>query len=146
MEQIVKQDGIYRYGDRRCVNVDEAYRLFRDDYHKSLGKAVYHRLDRFGQRKERVHGFGFIYPYFYGIDGEGFEHLHRVRCRLLGMAHISYVWIIGKWDMEQVDDDQYERWMDWALSGTHHRRALVMDNKAASKSGRTNKRLKARYR
>ena len=61
MEKITRrQEGFY-YGETKCSCADDAYRLFREDYHRSLGKNAYGRLNRLGAREERQHGYGFIF-------------------------------------------------------------------------------------
>ena len=68
MEKIEKRKDTFYYGDKACSNAGEAYGLFREDYHKELGKRVYRRLNRVGQREERVHGFGSYYPVKYSDE------------------------------------------------------------------------------
>ena len=68
MEKIEKRDDVFYYGERRCVTADAAYRLFRDEYHKSLGKRVYKRLERYGARTERIHGFGIDFTQEYSDE------------------------------------------------------------------------------
>ena len=139
MVEIKKIDGVYWYGKQRCDTVEEAYRHFREDYHLSLGKAVHLRLNRLGNRKERVHGFGFVFA-----DEPGGMDCRRVPCRILGLAHITYFRIVGCWDMA-FGDDEFDRWLDYAFSEKNCRTALVLDNRK-DKAGRTSKRLKTRYR
>ena len=144
MEQIDKRNGVIYYGNQVCKDADDAYVRFRDDYHASLGRVAYLRLDRIGQRKERVHGFGFVFdPPFQDAPDE-FRGLGRVRCRILGFLGIAYSRIVGAWDLpEFTDEQQYERWLDWAFSkGSGALRTVGRRNK----SGRTSKRLKTRYR
>lgn len=139
MEQIERRNNALWYGERRCNSADEAYRMFRDDYHRKLGRSVYLRLDRLGQRRERLHSFGFVFekepeiPYCAG----------EFRCRLLGMLDIGYVRTIGMWDYGKVDDDVFEDWLDWLFSrGNRH---LHTDG-IRDRVGRTSRRLKTRYR
>ena len=142
MEQITKRDGVYYYGERKCQSVDEAYKLFRNEYHRQLGREVFKRLDRVGQRTERIHGFGF---YTDGADSlaDKFLSYGRTPCRLMGLVGISYVRAIGLWDYEHIPDDEFERWIDWIFS--RHSGGLKMVGRR-SQSGRTSKRLKTRYR
>lgn len=140
MEQINRTDGIYWYGKERCDDVECAYRRFREDYHRELEKAVYHRLDRIGQRKERIHGFGFVFD----TDPERMD-CGRVPCRILGLARIVYFRIVGGWDIPDGSDDDFDRWLDYAFSARYCREALVFDNRK-DKAGRTSRRIRARYR
>ena len=142
MEQITKKDGVYYYGAEPCTDINDAYSRFRRDYHESLGRDVYGRLDRAGQRVERIHGFGFV---FAGgqPDGAEFRNNKRVDCRLLGYLGIANCRILGIWDYGYITDEQFERWFDWALSRGSEALRLVGRK---SKSGRTSKRLKKRFR
>ena len=140
MEQIVKENGVLYYGEEICVSVDDAYSKFRKDYHKSIGRASYKRLDRLGQRKERIHGYGFVFEPGYSIT-----HFtgKKTVCRILGLVGISYVRIVGIWDYSEVQDEDFERWIDYAFSrGSGALRTVGLNLKV----GRTSKRLKKRYR
>lgn len=140
MEQITKRDGDYYYGERRCDNADEAYGFLREDYHKSLGKQFYKRFDRVGQRKERIHSFGF----FFDEDSKPKVRIeHRVKYRMLGLVGIHYYRIVGVWDYKEVSADGFDEWFDAAFSQGSGTLRLVGRK---DKSGRTSKRLKARYR
>ncbi len=141
MEQIVRSNNALWYGERRCGSADEAYRLFRDDYHRELGKSVYMRLDRLGQRRERLHSFGFVFEKTQ--EPKGPECVGEFRCRLLGMLDIGYVRTIGLWDYCDVSDDAFEDWLDWVFSrGNGH---LHTDG-IRDRVGRTSRRLRTRYR
>ena len=141
MEQIVRKNRVYYYGEVECFNVDDAYWRWREDYHKKLGRAVYRRLGRVGTRKERVHGWGFVYdkePVLSGVPGE------LVPTRLLGLIQGSYCRMFGAWDLPGgVGDDEFDEWVEWALS--ERTRAVRMIGRK-QKVGRTSKRLKKRYR
>lgn len=139
MEQIVRKDGRIYYGDWLCSDADGAYRLFRQDYNASIGRAAFLRLNRLGQREERIHGFGFDFarkPAIpAGISG-------RLVVRDLGLVGISYCKMLGSWDIPCETEDEFERIFDWAFSrGSGALRTVGKD-----KSGRTSKRLKTRYR
>lgn len=141
MEQITKKGGDYFYGDRICPNVDDAYKLFRDDYHRLLGKRVYRRLNRIGQREERIHGFGFVFDVKRKYDG---PFHNRVDTRLLGLVCGSYCRILGEWDLpEGIGVDGFEDWFDWAFSAGSGALRLV-GRKGGG--GRTSKIQKKRYR
>lgn len=139
MEQITRREGKIFYGKELCGTADDAYCRFRDDYHCSLGKRAYYRLNRLGQREERVHGYGFSFatavpPYL----SRGL-----VQTRLLGIVGVAYCRIVGGWEIPCRTDEEFERWFDWAFSKGS--RALRLVGKK-DKSGRTNKRLKTKYR
>ena len=137
MEQITKVDGKYYYGKTFCRDISEAYRLFRNDYHRSLGKRVYRRLDK-APRQERVHGYGFVSS---GASWDGDRR--RVPVRLLGLVCGSYCRMLGGWDVPCSTEDEFEQWFEWAFSkGSGALRLAGRKEKA----GRTSKRLNARYR
>lgn len=142
MEQITrKEDGIY-YGNKLCRDADEAYELFRNDYHEWLGKRAYRRLNRVGSRKERVHGFGFCFDG--GIERPAFYHdVHRrVDTRLLGLVCGSYCRKLGGWDIPDcVGDVEYDEWIDWALSDRSGAIRLV----GKTKVGRTSEIAKKKF-
>lgn len=142
MEQITKRGGVYYYGDRECKDIDEAYERFRADYHASVGRNTHARLDRLGQRTERVHGFGFVFEGGIPYQAE-FRDFPKVDCRLLGFLGIANCRIIGCWDFPDLDEETFERWFDWALSKGSGALRLVGRK---YKSGRTSKRLKKRFR
>jgi len=141
MEQIVRiGDGIY-YGMHKCDSPDDAYRLFRDEYNAAAGKRAYLKLNRIGQREERIHGFGFLFE-------EGKQHSKRhheavVRYRILGLLGIAYCRIVGIWDMPDMPDDDYDDYFDWLFSDGKKTLRLVGRK---SGNGRTDKRLKKRYK
>ena len=114
MEQIVRRDGQIYYGRIRCVDADEAYCRFRDDYHASIGRQAFLRLNRLGQRMERVHGFGFDFTK--RIDDSDFCGNGTVFYKLAGKVGISYLRVFGIHDYKSVSDEEFERWFDWALS------------------------------
>ena len=139
MEQITRRDGVYYFGDRRCIDVEDAYRRFRDEYHESLGRAVYKRLDRIGQRKERIHGFGFDFDCGYGNLSDRYG---RTRYRLLGLVDISYCRLVGMWDYPALSDNEFDGWLDWAFS--RNSGGLTMVGRR-QKVGRTGKKFGTRY-
>lgn len=142
MEQITRKDGRIYYGTKQCVSVDDAYSRFRDDYHRSLGREKSNRLDRIGQRRERIHGFGFVFS----GDVPGLERFGcrgRYRCRLMGLVGISYVRGVGIWDYSDVGDAEFEEWLDWIFSRGN--KSLITAG-IRDKVGRTNKRKNTRYR
>lgn len=141
MEQITKRDGIFYYGEEQCQSVDHAYRKFRKDYHEGLGRQVHGRLDRLGSRKERIHGYGFVFSeevrpkeYFLG---------HGRVPYTMSLVVLCYCRFIGYPSYAHISDGDFEHWLDWAFSKGNGilRLALRKD-----KAGRTSKRLHTRYR
>ena len=110
MEQVRRINGTIYYGDKQCIDIDDAYCRFRDDYNRSLGKAVHFRLDRLGLRKERVHGFGIVRENFFVPKRCGPD---RVRYRLLGLVNLCYWWSV---DITSVKEEDYEDWLDYAFT------------------------------
>lgn len=142
MEQIERKDGAYYYGKIRCNTIDDAYDEFRAEYHATLGRDSSRRLDRIGQRTERIHGFGFVFadnPS--GRDERGGDG--KVRYRLLGLSGIHYVRILSVGDAPNFTEEGFERWFDRAFSAGS---GMLRLEKVREKSGRTSKRLKTRYR
>lgn len=141
VEQITRRDGIYYYGDRPCHSADEAYGRWRTDYHKIVGRAAYHRVDRLGQRTERLHGYGFDFagPVPVGVLPDS----GRIRCQILGLVLVSYCRLIGLWDYGYVSDEEFDGWFDWVFSRGSGALRTVGKRKA---TGRNSKRLKTRYR
>ncbi len=138
MEQITKREGTIYYGEQRCTDIDAAYGLYRRDYHKSVGRAAYKRLDRLGQRRERVHGYGFVFercPAYEGVQ-------EKVRTRLLGLVSGSYCRIFGCWDVP-CGDEAFDDWFDFVFRKGSGLVSLVGTNE---KAGRTSRRLRRRYR
>ena len=143
MEQIVRRDGQIYYGERRCIDADDAYRRFRDDYHRSLGRIAYERLNRIGQREERVHGYGFVYQSevdFGGMDGGA---VGKVPVRILGIVAGAYCRGVGAWDIPCESDEEFERWFEWAFARGSGVLRLVGRN---DRAGRSSKRNNVRYR
>lgn len=141
MEQITRRNGVIYYGEQQCVDIEDAYKRFRRDYHDGLGREVYKRLDRIGRREERIHGFGFIFDK--SLDfGNDFSGCARVpyRMALVGMFYCRF---IGIEDIQNVPEDRYEDWFDWAFSKGSGALRLVGRKDG---SGRTSKRLKTKYR
>lgn len=139
MEQIIKKDGQIFYGKEKCLDAESAYCKFREDYHASIGRKAFLRLNRLGSRQERIHGFGFSFS----SAVPPFVSDTRVPYRILGLVGISYCRIVGGWDIPCRTEDEFERWLDWAFSRGSGTLRLVGKN---DKSGRTSNRLNARYR
>lgn len=141
MEKVVRIDGRIYYGREICSDVDHAYRLLRDDYHRELGKAVYRRLNRLGRRKERVHGFGYVFE-----PGTSFPDFPKrlVPARLLGIAAGAYCRSVDGRDLPcGMGDDEFWQWVDWAF-----RKGAGIVRLVGRKEGygRTSKRLNKRFR
>lgn len=144
MEQITKAEGGgYYYGNEFCHTAEEAYERFRTEYNAAMGKQFYKRLNRLGQRKERVHTFGFVFAEGLEPDAGEFTGLSKTKTRLLGFSDISLARVLGCWDAPNFDDEKYERWFDWAFSRNSGGLKLVG---LRQKHGRTNKKLRKRYR
>ena len=144
MEQITRRYGIYYYGEKICKNADDAYERFRDDYHRLLGKSVFRRLDM-SSRKERVHGFHCYYDKEYEkqLEQEFAQDEIRVPAYLLGINVISYCYSVNIEDCPDYEEEKFFRWLDWAL--LNYGTVIKLKNRKSG-TGRTSKRLKARYR
>ena len=141
MEQIVRKDGKFYYGSVGCLNADDAYRRFRDDYNKSLGKAYYQRLGRLGGRKERVHGFGFVYDREPVCD---YDSGGRIPTRLLGISAGAYCRMLGGWDIPGgMDEDAFWEWFGWVFRKDSGCVSLVGRK---DKAGRTSKLQNKRFK
>ena len=142
MEQITRRDGLVYYGERRCINIEDAYGLFRKDYHESIGRDSYARLDRLGRRKERVHGFGFVFerePSKVSVRG---KDCPVIRARMLGIVCISYCRMVGE-GLPDLEDEEFDRWFDWTFRAHGGCVRTVGRN---SGNGRTSKRKNVRYK
>lgn len=115
MEQITRKDGEVYYGSRKCLNINEAYSLFRNDYHRSLGRDPYGRLDRLGQRKERVHEFGFVFSKPKGGLSKKILGSVPVKYWLLGMLGISYCRLVGEGLPGSLSDNEFDDWFDYVF-------------------------------
>lgn len=142
MEQITRKDGIIHYGNIPCRSADEAYSMFRKDYHDELGKRVYRRLNM-RARTERLHGYKSYYT------EERSEYLQKrfsdypkVKGWLMGIVGISYCHAIGSWYMPQMDEDTTWDFIDYLLDVKSN--ALIITGRK-NKTGRTGKSRK-RYR
>lgn len=141
MEQIERINGILFYGKDQCKDVEELYRRFREDYHRSIGRAAYKRLNRIGSRHERVHESGLIFS----------ERRHNpigvsermVPVRFLGLISGAYCKVLCGWDLPEGTEEELEQWIDWAFSKGSGALRIVGKN---LKTGRTSDRLNKRYR
>ena len=142
MEQITKKDGQIYYGRVRCLTADDAYEHFRRDYHSLIGRSAFSRLDRLGQREERVHDSGFVFsPHLPLVPGKILGRV-PVPVRLLGLVGVSYCRIIGE-GIPSMNEDDLEYWLDYVLQSGSGCLRLVGKN---DKAGRTSKLLNKRYR
>lgn len=134
---------MYFYGRTICCSINDVYQKFCEDYNKELGRQVSSLgLDRVGRRKERIHGFGFV---FVGGNsfGDRFMKYKRTNCYIEGLMQISYVRMIGIWDYPPISSNDFEDWLDWIFSrGNKWLRTVGTKQKV----GRTSKILKKRYR
>ncbi len=139
MEKITRINSSYYYGAESYSSADAVYKKFRNEYHKTLKRNFHYRLDTIGQRKERIHGFGFVFKPTLECDFSA----ARYTCFLLGLVDISYVRSIGIWEYKDIKDEDFGLWLDWIFRrGTKSLRLVG----AKDKVGRTSKRLKTRYR
>jgi hypothetical protein len=141
MEQITKQDGVIYYGKQRCNNIDDAYDKFRTEYHRICGKDASKRLDRLGQRVERIHEYGYYFTE--ELHGDSYVCIGKIPYRIMGFLGICYVRSISLTDYEEVDDEEFDDWLDWVFRKGSGMLRLVGKN---NKTGRTSTRINARYR
>lgn len=144
MEQIVRLNGTLYYGDRICRNADDAYRLYREDYHRRLGRRVFKRLN-YPDRLERVHGFHVYYTddMRRRLESEFSLVDVGIPCRILGISGISYCYAFSLQDCPDYEEEKFYRWIDWALMNYGSVLKLVGRN---TRSGRTSKRNKITHR
>ena len=135
MEQITRKDGAYYYGNKRCCDSDEVYCLFRSDYNNRLGKNIHDRLGRLVGRKERIHGYGFVFSEEVDFDRNIIPG--TIRYKIIGMLGISYCRIVGLWDMKGMTDDNHEKYIDYLF--TKGRGILKLKGR---KDGTTRKHIK----
>lgn len=140
MEQITKRDGFIYYGSKKCSTPNEAYLRFRKDYHESLGKVSYKRLNRLGSRTERVHGYGFVFD---GGRDPGTSGYGKVPVRILGIISGAYCRMLDGSYIPDGTDEEIGRWIDEVFREGSGLLRLVGKNR---KYGRTSKRLNTRYR
>lgn len=140
MEEITRRSGIFYYGEKRCSCSDEAYRFFREDYNKGLGKNPYRRLNRLGSRTEREHGYGFVFSQEKECP---IQMTDKIPVYILGIIAGGYCRAIGIDDVPAMTDEQYEQWIDYVFSkGSNALRTVGLKYKA----GRTSRILNKRYR
>lgn len=103
----MKVNGAYYYGQAKCRNADEAYRMFRKEYNEAQGRNSFGFLQRLGQRKERVHDSGIVFT-----DNKDFSVFvaEKVECYQLGLVSGSYTKIVSVPDI-LTEDEAYE-WAD----------------------------------
>ena len=94
VEQIIERDGRIYYGEKECASWDHAYELFRADYHHSVGRIAWYRLNRLGSRVDRKRGFYTTYSEECS-EGSG-VHGPRAMCSLVGMLGTSYCWVFRR--------------------------------------------------
>lgn len=144
MEQVTRREGRLYYGERFCENADKAYRLFRADFNARAGRNSYGRLNKLQVRKERIHGFGFVFEDSYRAFLERkYGHLPRVKYRIAGLVRISYCRILDYWDLPAVQEEDIYEYLDWVFAKDSG--VLRLFSRRDS-TGRTSKRLKTKYR
>lgn len=135
---------MFYYGGEPCGDADGAYERFRDDYHRWLGKRVYRRLNRVGQREERVHEYGFCFAGGIGRPSFYDDSFGKLDTRLLGLVCGSYCRMLGGWSVPcGIDEPGFYDLLDWALSSGSGATRLLGRNTGV---GRTNKMINKRYR
>lgn len=142
-EKITRKSDVFYYGVQTCRNADDAYCRFRDDYHASLGKRAYRRLN-VQEREERIHGLHFYFSdaLAKSLDLEFGVPNQRIPCRLLGLVGISYCWGLDGANVPDYEDERFGRWLDWFLL---HANDLMKKIGLNDGVGRTSKN-KRRYR
>ena len=136
MEKIERRNGRLYYGNKPCRNANEAYLWYRDAYHYELGKQVYKRLDRIGQRTERTHGIGYYYAWEDEPQDKEFWNCKPTRYYVMGILGISYCYMVGSWDMpSHKSEEEFDRWYYWAFE--HGSRGLTLAGWKKFGSGRT---------
>lgn len=142
MEQITKKGSSFYYGAVKCISSDEAYRMFREDIHSSIGRDSTKRLNRLGQRTDLIHWRGFVFDRGY-FSPDRYEYDTAVNSRIIGIIGSSYCRIIGLWDIPDIDDAESDYFFDWLLEDGN--RALRLTNRKGG-LGRNNKRHNKNYR
>ena len=126
-----------------CIDADDAYSRFKEEYHKSLGKRNFRRLDA-KPRTTRITEVGVRFPEWYAKElSEEFGNLPRVPYVIEGLIGTSYCRMFGSdWFPEEVagfDDEKYERFIDWLLcAGMHNTKQI---SRRSGKMKRFNKHL-----
>lgn len=139
MEQITKRHGEYYYGERACRDADDAYKRLRKDYYESLGRVAAFRFNA-KRRKERIHGFGFVFAEECKPRPLGTK---RVQCWMLGMLDICYCRMFGQWDIPVDTEEEFDTWFDWALSQGS---GAIMTRDLHGKKGRTSKKYLSKHK
>lgn len=140
----MRNDGLLYYGNTVCQSPDEAYKLFREDYHKSIGRDANRKLNREGQRTDVLHwkGFTLSKPYFEYLKSK-WEGFQTVRSSVIGILQTSYCRTVACEGLEKVDDSSIDECLDWVLSDCSN--VLVLVNRKNG-LGRTNRKNKSTFR
>lgn len=139
--QITKEDGTFYYGAIRCGDADDAYRRFRDEHNKSVGKCAFKRLNRLGSRVERIHGYGIVFKEQAGNPGFDYK---QIPVRLMGLVCGSYGRMLGRWNIPgEVDDDNFDGWFEWVFGKGS---GCLRLERTKEKVGRTSRRLNKHFR
>lgn len=141
MTQVIRKDGLLYYGEEQVKNIEQAYERIRKEHNRKVGRQVAKRLDRIMGRKERIHGFGFSFDS--PIKRKVSSSVCRIPIRLLGLISTSYVFIVGSWDFPEIDDEDFDQWIDWILSKNSGMLKLVGKY---DRAGRTSKLLNKHYK
>lgn len=141
MTQVTRKDGLLYYGEEQIKNIEQAYERIQEEHNRKVGRQVAKRLDRIMRRKERIHGFGFSMES--SIKRDTFSSLCKIPIRLLGLISTSYVFIVGSWDFPEIDDEDFDQWIDFVLSKNSGMLKLVGKY---DRAGRTSKLLNKHYK
>ena len=136
---IVKVGDGYLYDGEHLKTADDAYRKFRAEYNKSLGRVSYGMLGKREHRKERVHGSDLVFS-----EGHEFAEYPdiRIKAYFLGLAYECYCKTVGRWDIPYEIDDM-QSWYDWAFRKGGDVLKVKMTR---NKTGRTREKLIRRKR
>lgn len=141
MTQVTRKDGLLYYGEEQIKNIEQAYERIQEEHNRKVGRQVAKRLDRIMRRKERIHGFGFSMDP--PVKGNTFLPVCKIPIRLLGLISTSYVFIVGSWDFPEIEDEDFDQWIDFVLSKDSSMLKLVGKY---DKAGRTSKLLNKHYK
>ena len=108
-----------------------------------MGKSSSLYLENLGKRKERISGFGIPHRWNNMPQREPCFGHHKTKYRILGLVGVHYFRTIDLADVPEMTDEEFNRWLEWALAKGSNALTLVGTH---DKAGRTNKRLNARYR
>lgn len=136
----IDEDGLFVIDGERYDNVNQAYRAFRKSYNKFVGRVASRKIGAKVRKTVISHrGIDFEKEYSERLRQE-FEGTGKVRCYVLGILGLSYVYIFDEPEsttaLFDYDDDRRERYVDWLLSaGTTGVRMCGRMNRLVVKNG-----------